>query len=145
MIYRRIRLSDITEVFKIRLATDENIFTYDELVNHGITYQTVREKLKTTAKGWICEIDKKAVGFAIADRESSELWLIAVLPEYINQKIGTKLYQLAETWLISSGCKKIQLITDPDRYLRAYSFYIKHGWKETKIENGILHMEKLIE
>ena len=129
----------------MRLATDENRFTYEELVAHGISPKSVKVRLNQSAKGWLCEIDKRTVGFVIADTKDAEIWIIAVLTEYINRGIGSRLLQMAEEWLISKGHKRLWLSTDPDKRLRAYSFYIKHGWSEWKTENGILYMEKLIE
>ena len=145
MKFREISLDDIPAIFSIRLATDENKFTYEELVQHGISYESVKNKLSTTGKGWLCEIENREVGFVIADCSNGEIWLIAVLPEFINQKIGSKLLNLAENWLISKRHKTLWLITDPDKNLRAYTFYLKNGWYESKIENGILYMEKAVD
>ena len=144
MNFREINLEDIPVIFDIRVSTDENQFTFEELAERGITYESVAEKLQTTYKGWLCEINKKTVGFVIGDSETGEIWVIAVHPLYINKQIGTKLLQLSEDWLISKGNKKLWLITDPDKNLRAYSFYLKNGWKENKIEDGILYMDKEI-
>ncbi|MDX1284229.1 MAG: hypothetical protein R3182_04410, partial [Draconibacterium sp.] len=63
MLFREITLNDIPAIFEVRVSTDENNFTYDELDKHGITPESVRVKLETTYKGWICEIDQKVVGF----------------------------------------------------------------------------------
>ncbi|MCE4563417.1 GNAT family N-acetyltransferase [Maribellus sp. CM-23] len=145
MKFREIGLIDISAIFSIRLATDENKFTYEELVQHGISHESVRNKLLTTCKGWLCETNNMEVGFIIADKSSGEIWLLAVLPQYINKKIGSQLLNIAENWLISEGHKRLWLITDPDKNLRAYSFYLKNGWLERKIENGILYMEKAID
>lgn len=144
MIFREIEPKDIPEIFKVRVATDENCFTQEELEKRGISYHSVKLKLQTTYKGWLCEINKKVVGFVIADKETGEIWVIAVLPEYINKGIGSTLLKLSEEWLISNGIKKFWLITDPNKKLRAYSFYLKNGWTETKTENGILYMEKIV-
>lgn len=142
MKFREITIQDIPAIFEVRVATDENNFTYEEFEAHGITFESVEDKLRTTYKGWLCEIESKVVGFVIADKKTAEIWVIAVLPEYINQRIGTKLLNLAEHWLISSGKQKIWLTTDADKQLRAYKFYLKHGWKDNKVEDGLLFMEK---
>lgn len=142
MIFREIGEADIPSVFAIRLATDENQFTMEELEKHGITPQSVQQKLETTGKGWLCELNEKVVGFVITDLVTAEIWIIAVLPEFINRKIGTRLLTLAEKELQSKGHQTSWLITDPDKSLRAYSFYLKNGWRELKTENGILTMRK---
>ena len=142
--FREITFEDIDAIFFVRISTDENNFTMEELREHGITKQSVKEKLKTTYKGWLSETNGKVTGFVIADKASGEIWVIAVLPEYINQKIGSQLLKMAEVWLADSGWKRFWLTTDTNKKLRAYSFYKKHGWNEYKVENGILFMEKII-
>lgn len=142
MHFREMRLQDIPEVFEVRLATDENRFTREELARYDITEESIAKRLQSTYKGWICEMENRIAGFAIADGKTWELWLIAVHPEFINRKIGSTLLQLAENWMIGCGAKKLWLITDPDRKLRAWKFYTRHGWKEIKTENGILFMGK---
>uniref|UniRef100_UPI003216B2CD GNAT family N-acetyltransferase n=1 Tax=uncultured Draconibacterium sp. TaxID=1573823 RepID=UPI003216B2CD len=142
MKFREITLQDIPAIFEVRVATDENNFTYEELQESGISFETVEAKLKTTYKGWLCEIENQVTGFIIADKKTAEIWVIAVLPDYINKSIGSQLLKLAEHWLLSCGKEKLWLVTDPDKKLRAYSFYLKNGWKEREIKNGILYMEK---
>ncbi len=144
MKFRELTIQDIPAIFEVRVATDENNFTYEELEAHGITFESVEDKLRKTYKGWLCEMDGKIVGFVIADKKTAEIWVIAVLPEYINRRIGTKLLNLAEHWLISSGKKNFWLTTDSNKQLRAYKFYLKNGWHEQKTEGDILYMEKSI-
>ncbi|MBY9081141.1 GNAT family N-acetyltransferase [Paenibacillus sp. HN-1] len=79
---------------------------------------------------------------AMGDRETGEMWVIAVLPEYINKGIGTGLLQLVEKWLWESGCKALWLTTDLDIRLRAYSFYRKNGWQDDRLEDGLRYMVK---
>ena len=142
MKYRAITTRDIPSIFEVRVATDENKFTYEELERFDITPESVEQKLKATYRGWLCETDGDVVGFVIANKQTGEIWVIAVLPEYINKGIGTQLLNLAEHWLISSGKNNFWLTTDTDKSLRAYSFYLKNGWKEWKEENGLLYMKK---
>ncbi len=144
MTFREITLDDIDAIFHVRISTDENNFTIEELLRHGITKQSVIEKLKSTYKGWLSETKEKVTGFVMAEKVTGEIWVIAVLPEYINQKIGSRLLQLAETWLTENKLKRFWLTTDADKKLRAYSFYKKHGWNEYKQLNDILYMEKII-
>jgi GNAT superfamily N-acetyltransferase len=68
---------------------------------------------------------------------------MAVLTEYVNRGIGSKLLSLAEIWLSDSGCKELWLTTDIDPKLRAYSFYRKNGWQDDRIENGSRYMKKI--
>jgi len=98
--------------------------------------------LASSYKGWLCEIEDKVVGFAMGDRDTGELWVIAVLPECLRMGIGSRLLVLVEQWMFAEGCKRLWLTTDIDTELRAYSFYLKNGWLDDKIENGLRYMCK---
>lgn len=142
MHYRLITSEDIGDLFTVRTATDENNLSREELTALGITEDSVRDRLNDTHRGWLCEVDGRAVGFAIGDRATGELWVIAVLPDYINRGIGSRLLALVEEWLWDSGCGELWLTTDVDPTLRAYSFYKKHGWEDDRIEEGLRYMKK---
>jgi GNAT superfamily N-acetyltransferase len=103
----------------------------------GITENSVSEKLRGSCKGWLCEEQGSVVGFAIGDRSSGEMWVIAVLPGHIGGGIGGALLERVEAWLFSEGCLELWLTTDIDTRLRAYSFYKKHGWTDSKIEKAL--------
>lgn len=142
MIFREIIPEDVPALFEVRIRTDENNFTMDELVSLGIDHESVRDMMATSFKGWLCETEDRVVGFAMGDRETGELWVIAVLPEYIRRGIGSRLLSLVEKWLFSEGCERLWLTTDIDTDLRAYSFYINNGWLDDKIEDGLRYMYK---
>ena len=143
MKYRQIELNDISQLFAVRTSTDENKLSCQQLFESGITEKSVKEKLCGSYKGWLCEVDSKMIGFAIGDKSTGELWVIAVLPEYINRGIGTKLLSLVENWLWVSGRTKLWLETDIDPKLRACSFYKKNGWQDDYIKNRARYMKKI--
>ncbi len=142
MRYRAIEVADIEDLIQVRISTDENTYTLEGLRALGITFETVKEKLLSTHRGWLCEVDDKVVGFAMGDRSSGEMWVIAVLPEYIRRGIGSRLLALVEGWLWECGCLRLWLTTDIDTALRAYAFYLKNGWEDEKIEGGLRYMTK---
>ncbi len=142
MEYRVITHGDIGDLFAVRTATDENNYTLQELHSLGITEDSVRQKLIGNYKGWLCRVDDRTVGFAIGDNKTGELWVIAVLPDYINKGIGSGLLRLVEDWLWESGCAELWLTTDVDTRLRAYSFYRKNGWEDDRVEDGLRYMKK---
>jgi ribosomal protein S18 acetylase RimI-like enzyme len=133
-VIRRIEASDVPQLFRVRAATDENRLTLDQLAALGINENSVREKL--------CEEQGSVVGFAMGDRSSGEIWVIAVLPTHIRRGIGGALLEKVETWLFGEGYSSLWLTTDVDTRLRAYSFYKEHGWRDWKIENGLRYMKK---
>jgi len=142
MTFREIEQRDIPTLFHIRTSIDENTLSLRQLAEMGITQESVHSRIVASCKGWLCETDDRAVGFAIGDKKTGEMWVIAVLPEYINRGIGSKLIVLVEEWLFSNGWPAIWLTTDIDDSLRAYTFYRKHGWKDKEIRNGTRYMIK---
>ncbi|NLF38087.1 GNAT family N-acetyltransferase [bacterium] len=142
MLIRAITPADIPALFAVRTATDENRLSREQLTALDITEATVLEKLRTTYSGWLCEDEGKVVGFAMGDRATGEMWVIAVLPSHIRRGIGSELLEKVEQWLLSEGCAGLWLTTDVDTTLRAYAFYRKHGWEDDRIENGLRYMRK---
>lgn len=100
MTFREITTRDIPALFDVRTSVRENTYTREGLYRDGITEETVTEMICSTHRGWLCEADSKIVGFAMANGTTGEFWVIAVLPEYEGQGIGSKLL----LWLrIGSG------------------------------------------
>lgn len=140
--YREIAPEDVPALFDVRVVTHENRLTREELHAMGITIESVRERLGGSYRGWLCEADGRTVGFAIGDQATGELWVIAVLPEYIGMGIGSNLLRRVETWLVESGCTHLWLTTDVDPTLKAYTFYRQHGWQDDRVEEGMRYMVK---
>jgi ribosomal protein S18 acetylase RimI-like enzyme len=142
MMIREIEHKDVPALFPVRIATRENRMSIDELASIGITADSMQAAIQGTHKGWLSEDNGKVVGFAMGDSEAAELTVIALLPEYEGKGIGKRLLYSVEQWVESKGCKSIWLTTDTDTSLRAYGFYIKHGWEDLKIEHGLRYMIK---
>jgi GNAT superfamily N-acetyltransferase len=140
--FREATINDVPALFAVRTATRENPLTLDELRALGITEPSVRERMLGTYAGWLCEADGKVVGFSMADRKTGELWVIAILPEYEQKRIGARLMQMAEDWLWACGCPEAWLTTSIDPSLRAYGFYQKCGWSDFEIRGGLRYMKK---
>ena len=141
--YREIGAHDIASLFVVRIATRENTYTMDGLERLGITEASVTDMIKTTHRGWLCEVDKQVVGFAMGNRKNGEMWVIAVLPDYEGKGVGKELLIRVEDWLWSEGWDEICLTTDIDPSLRAYGFYKSQGWMDYEIRDGLRHMKKV--
>ena len=139
---REIQDRDVPLLFPVRVATRENRMSMAELADIGITEETIREAIKGSHKGWLFEQDGSIVGFAMGDSDANEFTVIALLPQYEKMGIGRKLLSKVENWLQSEGCKSIWLSTDINDELQAYTFYIKNGWQDLKIEHGLRYMSK---
>ena len=140
--FRDITHDDIPALFAVRIATRENALSLEELAVLGITVESVRDMMKTTHRGWLCEVDGTMVGFAMGNGKTGEMWVVAVLPEFEARGIGAKLIALVEDWLWSLGWKELWLTTDIDTALRAYGFYVKLGWTDYEIKDGLRYMKK---
>ena len=101
-VIRPTELSDIPKTFRVRTATDENRLTLAELAALGINENSVKEKLLSSYKGWLCEEKDSVVGFAIGDRSSGEMWVIAVHSHSCSPGSGGALLEQVETWLSAS-------------------------------------------
>ncbi|BAU42152.1 GNAT family N-acetyltransferase [Leptolyngbya sp. O-77] len=134
ILFREILPEDIQAIFNVRIATWHNDRGYEELAQLGITHESGRNLLKTSHRGWLCEVDSRIVGFAMGNQSSGEMWVIAVLEEFEGKGIGKRLLNLVEQWLFSEGWKEIWLTTDPNEGTRAVGFYRHLGWTDWKIE-----------
>jgi GNAT superfamily N-acetyltransferase len=141
---REILESDIPALFVVRPQTRENAMSLEELASIGITHDSMKAAIKGSHRGWLFEDDGEVVGFAMGDSDKAELTVMAMLPAHEGKGIGGKLLTRVESWLESEGCKKIWLTTDINPSLRAYGFYLKHGWEDWKIEHDLRFMTRVL-
>ena len=133
MTFREIVPGDINAIIDLRTRTREHSISMDELIKMGITEENVIAKIKSNYKGWLCECDNKIVGFSLGNKDTGEMWVIAILPEYESRGIGKKLMELVKNWLFQFK-DRLWLTTDDDPKYRAYNFYIKNGWEKSETE-----------
>ena len=139
---REIVDSDIPALFVVRPQTRENAMSLEELESIGVTEDSMRAAIKGSHRGWLYEEDSKVGGFVMGNSENGELTVIAMLPEHEGKGIGGMLLTKVESWLESEGCKRTWLTTDINPKLRAYGFYLRHGWEDTKIEHNLRYLAK---
>ena len=142
MRYREITPEDMAAIFGVREKTWHNSNGAEEMAQLGITHESVIESMENSHRGWLAEDDGEVVGFAMGDKTSGEVWVIAVLKEYEDRGIGRGLMGLVETWLIEEGCEELWLTTDLDESYRAVGFYRRLGWGDWKMEDGDRFMRK---
>ncbi|MCH9657015.1 MAG: GNAT family N-acetyltransferase [Planctomycetes bacterium] len=135
MQFREIQREDIPALFAVRIATWDNPRGEAELNALGITVDSVSQMLEESHRGWLCEIENRVVGFVLGNKETGEMWVIAVLKEHEGKGIGKQLLTRIEEWLWSEGWKEIWLTTDLDESHRAVGFYRHLGWEDWKLEN----------
>lgn len=138
---REMTKADLPEVISLRTRTRENALSLEALAALGITEESVSAMLHTSHRGWVCLDAGQIVGFAMGNRDTGEMWVIAVLSEYEQQGIGKELLYYVQNWLWEKGWDEIWLTTDIDTTLRAYGFYKKMGWEDSEIRNGMRYMK----
>ena len=91
-------------------------------------------------RGWVCEVDGRIVGFAIADLSAANVYALFVEPAFEGRGIGRHLHDTMMAWFLAAGPSRVWLSTDPDT--RAESFYRRAGWVEVgKERNGEIRFE----
>lgn len=131
---------DIPGIFHVRTSVKENLLTLQQMRLMGITPESVAASLAKDSKAWVAEERGHIVAFSIADRSTASIFALFVLPEFEGRGLGTRLLDLAISWLIENSAKKIWLNTAARS--RAAAFYRRRGWVCAKIEkNGELRLE----
>lgn len=137
IIYRTIHPIDFTEIFRVRMAVQEN-----RLSDPGkVTEADYLDMIENRGRGWACEINGRVVGFAVIDLQANNIWALFIEPGYENQGIGTHLQLLMLEWAKSKGADYLWLSTDPGT--RAEGFYQQTGWQKVGLlENGEMKFER---
>ena len=141
---REITERDIPALFVVRPQTRENAMSVEELASIGITAASMTLAIKGSHRGWLYEDAGQVCGFAMGDRDNGEVTVMAMLPDYEGKGIGGELLRNVESWLEAEGCERCWLTTDINPELRAYGFYLRHGWKDWKIQHELRYMTKTL-
>lgn len=94
MIFREATTDDIKQIQWVRNAVTENTLSNPNLV----TDEDCKEFITVRGKGWVCEIDKQIVGFAIVDLKENNIWALFLDPKFEKQGIGKKLHKIMLDW-----------------------------------------------
>lgn len=124
MIFREARVSDIPQIQGVRNSVKENTLSDPALV----TDNDCEDYMFNRGKGWVCEIEGRVVGFAIADLVDHNVWALFVQPGFDGRGIGKRLHDNMLDWYFSQTVLTIWLGTAPNT--RAEKFYRIAGWKE---------------
>jgi len=127
MLFREARITDIPQIQVVRNSVKENMLSNSALV----TDNDCENYLVNRGKGWVCEIDGRIVGFAIADLLDHNVWALFLQPGFDKKGIGRKLHDDMLDWYFSQTDSTIWLSTAANT--RAEKFYRNAGWKEVGI------------
>ena len=129
MIFREAQVQDIKQLQAVRHLVKENVLSNPALV----TDKDCEEFITIRGKGWVCEMDNRIVGFAIADLKEHNIWALFIQPEYEGKGIGKELHNRMMNWYFDQTTTTVWLGTAPGT--RAETFYTKMGWRATGIVN----------
>lgn len=116
----------------MRGKTREHAFTREQLRAIGITAQSWGDNIESGAlPGHVCTVDGELVGYCFGLRDSGEVQVLAVLPEFENRGIGRELLNRTASALSQLGHKRLFLGCNPDPKSRSYGFYRHLGWRST--------------
>ncbi|MGC4039907.1 MAG: GNAT family N-acetyltransferase [Flavobacterium sp.] len=122
MILREAKIADIGQIQIVRNSVTENTLSDPNLVTDDDCADFITQR----GKGWVCEIDGRIIGFAIADLADENIWALFLHPDFENKGIGRKLHDTMLDWYFATGKEYVWLGTSPDT--RAETFYRKSGW-----------------
>lgn len=124
MLIREAKTDDIPQIQFVRNSVKENVLSDPGLV----TDKDCEEFITRKGKGWVCEIDKRIVGFAIVDLKENNIWALFIEPSFEKKGIGRKLHKIMLDWYFSQTHVNVWLGTAFNT--SAEMFYRKAGWKE---------------
>jgi GNAT superfamily N-acetyltransferase len=119
---RQAERGDIPAMHRVRLAVREN-----RLTSSVITEEHYIPAIEVTGRGWVIELNRTVVAFAVGNEHTGNIWALFVEPEHEGHGYGRRLHDVMVSWLFSRGLAKLWLGTDPNT--RAQRFYEAAGWQ----------------
>jgi GNAT superfamily N-acetyltransferase len=130
--FRRAVASDAAECVRIRGLTRENAVSAERLRSAGITVESWGSDIESgSLPGFVCESAGAMAGYCFGAKDTGEVVVLALLPEYENQGLGRRLLAMVIDELRSHGHKRLFLGCSPDPSCRSYGFYRHLGWRTT--------------
>jgi len=82
--------------------------------------------------------DRQMAGYAICYREDQifHIWNVGVLESYRGQGVWKKIYETIHQYATKNGFSQLTLNTFKSKFSSMYSFCLKQGFVEYKIEDG---------
>ena len=144
--FRPARRADAAECVELRGRTRQNPASAELLRSLGITAKSWGDNIASGAlPGFICTVAGRMVGYCFGVRETGEIQVLAVLPDFEDRGIGRELLQLTVMKLADLGHKRLFLGCNPDPGSRSHGFYRHLGWRSTntfdKYGDEILELE----
>ncbi len=124
---------DVAECLVVRARTRQNPASEELLRSIGITSESWAENIRSGAlPGHVCIVDGRIVGFCFGVRETGEIQVVAILPDFENRGIGRELLNRTSKTLAELGHTRLFLGCSPDPESRSDGFYRHLGWRSTE-------------
>jgi ribosomal protein S18 acetylase RimI-like enzyme len=130
--YRSACPEDSDECIQLRGLTRQNAISVALLAQHGITTESWSASIRSNVlAGFLCVSQGSIVGYCFGDRNTGEVVVLALLPDFEDRGIGRTLLSQVVTELIRSGHTKLFLGCSSESQSRSYGFYRHLGWRTT--------------
>lgn len=130
--YRPASPEDAGECVRLRGLTRENAATEEQLRGWGITAESWAENIRSgSVPGHVCTSGDRIVGYCFGSRETGEIEVLAVMPDFENRGVGRELLNRTCETLASLGHRRLFLGCSPDPTSRSHGFYRHLGWRPT--------------
>lgn len=123
---------DAAECVTIRGKTRQNAYTEEQLRSIGVTAKSWGENIASGAlPGYVCTCDGDLVGYCFGSRDTGEIEVLVVLPDFEDRGIGRELLGRTVQELAKLGHSRVFLGCSTDPGSRSYGFYRRLGWRPT--------------
>ena len=130
--YRPAQPGDTAECVAVRGKTRENAVSEVQLRSFGITVRTWAENIRSGAlPGHVCISGGSVVGYCFGSRDTGEIEVLVVLPDFEDRGIGRDLLERTSASLAELGHRRLFLGCSPIPTSRSYGFYRRLGWRST--------------
>jgi len=130
--YRPARPDDTPACLMLRGLTRENALSVDRLAALGITLESWRSAIANgSLPGHVAAKNGNIVGYCFGERDTGEIAVLALLPDFESRGIGSTLLNLVVADFKALGFARLFLSCSPDPATRSYGFYRHLGWRST--------------
>ena len=128
--------ADAEACIVLRTQTRENAVTRAELAAAGITRETWAAGIDAGLYPGVVALDGDVLaGYCFGHRDTGEIVVLALLPQYEGQGVGKTLLNRVVSLLRKQGHSRVFLGCATDPGVRSYGFYRHLGWRSTGVLN----------